>query len=103
MPWKEDLRTERFVRILLTHPKGEQAIDYFISYNHPVFDDVPKEEGLESLDSPFPWKIIYLTLKYNRGKKGNNDRITGLTKKETGEVYQLFEKIASKYPNILRI
>jgi hypothetical protein len=96
----EDLKTERFVRLLLAHPKGEKAIDYFVEYEHDVYKVY---EGKNGLDTPFPWKILFLTQKWNRSKKGNNDRITGLTKKETGEIYQLFEKIAMGYGNVLRI
>lgn len=94
------LNTERMVRLLLTHPKGETAIDYFIKYPLMLFD---RFKGIDGLDSPFPLKIIHLTQKYYAGNRKNNSMITGLSKNETGQIYSLFRELASLYPNLTKM
>jgi hypothetical protein len=97
------LRTERFIRLLLRHSKGEMSIDYFIKYKQDFYRRL---EGYDGLDSPFPLKVLFLTQKWFSGIKGcngNDARITGLTKKETGEIFEIFKDIASRYPGMLRL
>ena len=76
------LSTERFVRLLLNHPKGKEAIEYFMSRSIPIYKCL---EGIDGLDSTFPLKVIMKAQEYlykkHLGKIGNNDRITGLTQK----------------------
>ena len=96
-----NLSTERFVRLLLNHPKGQEAIEYFISRSIPIYKCL---EGINGLDSTFPLKVIMKTQEYlykkHLNKIGNNDRITGLTKNQTDEIYSIFAEIAKRYKSV---